>query len=66
MDHQHFIAYLSIMARDEVDLSLIVDGPQKWKLAAHITSEDNVSADKIRSAKKLWHTGIGSLHERLL
>jgi len=66
MDHQHFIAYLSIMACDEVDLSLIVDGLQKQKLAAHITSEDNVSVDKIHDAKKLWHTGIGSLCERLL
>jgi len=54
------------MACDEVDLSLIVDSLRKWKLAAHITSEDNVSADKIHGAKKLRHTGIGSLHERLL
>ena len=34
------------MACDEVDPSLIIDGCQKRKLAAHIMSEDNVSADK--------------------
>ncbi|KAG5644314.1 hypothetical protein H0H81_009617, partial [Sphagnurus paluster] len=49
------------MARDEVDPSLIVDGPRKRKLAAHITSEDNASADKDHTAKKLRQAGIGSL-----
>ena len=34
---------------DEVDPSLILNGPQKHKLPAHITTEDNVSADKIHT-----------------
>ncbi|KAG5647790.1 hypothetical protein H0H81_007425 [Sphagnurus paluster] len=48
------------MARDEVNLSLIVDGPRKRKLAAHITSEDNVSADKDYTTKRLRQAGIGT------
>jgi len=46
------------MARDEVNLSLIVDGPRKRKLAAHITSEDNVSADKDYTTKRLRQASI--------
>lgn len=53
----------STMARDEVNTDLIVEGPRKRKLAAHITSEDNASADKDKTAKRLRHAGIGSFSE---
>ena len=41
---------------NEVDPSLILDGPWKYKLPAHITTEDNVLADKIHT-KRLWTNG---------
>lgn len=47
------------MAHDKVNTSLIVDGPWKWKLAAHITSKDNVSADKDHTKKRLQQAGVG-------
>ena len=41
------------MPRDEVDSSLIVDGPCKRKLAPYATNEDNCSADMNETVKRM-------------
>ena len=41
------------MPRDEVDSSLIVDGPRKRKLAPYATNEDNCSADMNETVKRM-------------
>ena len=44
------------MARDEVDPSLIVTQPRKRRLASYATNEDNISADKAATIKRLKKT----------
>jgi hypothetical protein len=44
------------MARDEVDLSLITNEGRKQKMTSYITNEDNVSADKDETVKRLKET----------
>jgi hypothetical protein len=44
------------MARDEVDPSLILAQPRKRKLTSYITNEDNASADKDETIKRIKKT----------
>ncbi|KAI0292464.1 hypothetical protein B0F90DRAFT_1671142 [Multifurca ochricompacta] len=41
------------MPRDVIDLSLIVNEPRKRKLASYATNEDNWSADKSETIKRM-------------
>jgi hypothetical protein len=43
-------------ARDVVDPSLIVDRPRKRKMASYVTNEDNGSADKMETIKRIKRT----------
>jgi hypothetical protein len=41
------------MARDEVDLALILNDHRKRKLGSYATNEDNISADKEAVVKRM-------------
>jgi hypothetical protein len=44
------------MPRDEMDPSLITEGPRKRKLASYATNADNISADKDDVIKRMKRT----------
>lgn len=44
------------MPRNEIDPSLITNEPRKRKMAAYVTNEDNMSADKDETVKRLKRT----------
>jgi hypothetical protein len=44
------------MPRDEIDPSLITDEPRKRKLASYVTNNDNISADKDETIKRMKRT----------
>lgn len=44
------------MPRIEIDPSLITNEPRKRKLAPYVTNEDNISADKDQTVKRIKRT----------
>ena len=48
--------FLSTMARDEVDTSLITTEHRKRKLPSYATNNDNISADKEEIIKRMKRT----------
>jgi hypothetical protein len=44
------------MARDEVDTTLITSERRKRKLTSYITNDDNISADRDETIKRLKET----------
>ena len=46
----------TIMARNEVDISLITNDRHKQKLPPYVTNEDNIPADKNEVVKRMKHT----------
>jgi hypothetical protein len=45
--------FFPTMARDEVDLALIINDQRKRKLGSYATNEDNISADKEAVVKRM-------------
>jgi hypothetical protein len=51
--HSSSHLFFSTMARDEVDLALILNDHRKRKLGSYATNEDNISADKEAVVKRM-------------